>query len=416
MLLHTEVSPHPHPSQTHVVMANMEMHEERIPIRDIIEEYSDDGNGPVIGMGGRLNIRPPYQREYLYSGNSEFKESLIQSIYLGRPISLFYFAKTDHADYDYELLDGQQRIITICKFIAPSPKQFAVSLRKYDEPQYWEGLEPEERERILDYNLLVHVCDGDSHELMEWFQTINTGAKELSPQEIRNSLYNGSWVTNAKYYFTKKGNQATRCGRYMSGQRERQHHLEKVLQWKVGSTKDAKIRAYMAKHRQDPDAKALWGYFCEVEAWIERTFGIDLDESCYRSPMKHVNWGWLHAEFKDMEFDPKEIAEKVAHLFKCDSKEISHKGIYPFVLTGDEKHLNRRQFNHAQRQAAYVRQDGRCAITDEPFPIEEMEADHIKPWSEGGKTDDENCQMICRAAHQKKTANQMRDLRASSGH
>jgi len=130
--------------------------------------------------------------------------------------------------------------------------------------------------------------------------------------------------------------------------------------------------------------------------------------------MEQVDWGWLYAEFKDNDLNPKEIAEKVEYLFKCDSKEIKQKGIYPFVLTGEEKYLNRRQFTPQQRLAAYERQRGRCAITGKEFPIEEMEADHIKPWSEGGKTDDDNCQMICKTAHHKKTADQIRALWASS--
>ena len=391
----------------------MNIHEHKIPICDIIEGYCDNDNGQVVGMGGMLNIRPPYQREYIYSGNSKFKESLIQSIYLDRPISLIYFAKSDHADYDYELLDGQQRIITICKFIVD--RSFAVSIRK-DEPQYWQGLTREDQERILNYKLHVHVCEGDSHDLMEWFQTINTGAKELSPQEIRNSIYNGTWVTNAKYYFTKKGNQANMCNKYISGKRERQEHLEKILQWKVGSAQDAQIRAYMAKHRREPDAKALWQYFRDVYDWIERTFGVDIDANCWRKPMRQVDWGWLYSEFAEIEFDSQEIIAKVDHLFKCDSKEISHKGIYIFVLAGEEKYLNLRAFKPEQRLAAYERQGGKCAITERELPIEEMEADHIKPWSEGGKTDDDNCQMVCRAAHQKKTAKQIRELWASSRH
>jgi len=130
--------------------------------------------------------------------------------------------------------------------------------------------------------------------------------------------------------------------------------------------------------------------------------------------MKQVDWGFLYAEFKDVNFNPTEIAEKVAHLFKCDSKEISQKGIYPFVLTGEEKYLSRRQFKPEQRLAAYERQGGICVITGEEFSMDAMEADHIKPWSEGGKTDDDNCQMICKAAHQKKTAAQIRDLWASA--
>ena len=390
----------------------MEIHEHKITIRDIIDGYRDDGDGHVTGYGGMLNIRPPYQREYIYDGKKDFQEALIQSVYFGRPVNLIYFAKAESSEYDYELLDGQQRIITICRFI--KGRRFSITLPD-GEIQYWQGLEGKDQERILDYELHVHVCEGEADELMRWFQTINTGAKELSNQELRNSIYNGPWVTNAKFYFTKKGGQAEKCKKFMSGKRERQDHLERILQWKTGSSRDQIIRDYMARHRTDHSAKPLWKYFLAVSNWIERTFNINGNPSCYRSTMKQVDWGWLYAEFKDVEFDPREIAEKVAHLFQCDSKEISQKGIYAFVLTGEEKHLSLRSFNPEQRRAAYERQGGLCAITRKPFPIEEMEADHIKPWSEGGKTDDENCQMVCRAAHRKKTADQMRSLWASSG-
>ena len=388
----------------------MEIHEHKITIRDMIDGYHDDGDGHVVGLGGMLNIRPPYQREYIYDGKKDFQEALILSVFHNRPVNLIYFAKAEDSTYDYELLDGQQRIITICRFIVK--RQFSITLPD-GEIQYWQGLAAIDKKRIKDYELHVHVCEGDASELMRWFQTINTGAKELSNQELRNSIYNGPWVTNAKFWFTSKGGQAEKCKPYMSGRRDRQDHLERVLQWKTGSTKDQDIRDYMAKHRQDENAKPLWNYFLSVRTWIERIFCIDVDASCYRTPMKQVDWGKLYAEFKDIEFDPKEIAEKVAHLFKCDSKEINQKGIYPFVLTGEEKYLNLRSFKPQHRLAAYERQNGLCAITNKPFPIEEMEADHIKPWSEGGKTDDDNCQMICKGAHHKKTAEQMRALWAS---
>ncbi len=389
----------------------MKIYEHKIPIKEIIEGYHDDDDGQVIGYRGMLNIRPPYQREYIYDGKKGFQEALIQSIYYDRPVNLIYFAKAENSAYDYELLDGQQRIITICKFIIN--REFVISTSD-KELQYWQGLSEIDQQRILNYQLHVHVCEGNANELMHWFQTINTGAKELSDQELRNSIYNGPWVTDAKRYFTKKGGQAVKCGRYMSGKRDRQEHLERILQWKVGSTKDVKIREYMAEHRTDLSAKPLWEYFETIYKWIERIFKVDADASCYRITMKHVDWGSLFAQFKDADFDPKEIAEKVESLFKCDPKEIQQKGIYPFVLTGDEKYLNPRQFTPEQRLAAYTRQSGICAETKKEFPIEEMEADHIKPWSEGGKTDDDNCQMICKSAHHKKTADQIQNLWASS--
>ncbi|MCY4002024.1 MAG: DUF262 domain-containing protein [Bacteroidetes bacterium] len=391
----------------------MDIHEHKISIGDIIEGYWDNEDGQVIGYGGMLNIRPPYQREYIYDGKKDFQEALIQSIYHDRPVNLIYFAKAEKSEYDYELLDGQQRIITICKFIVN--REFSVHIGDGDT-QYWHGLHETDRQRILDYKLHVHVCEGNANELMRWFQTINTGAKELSNQELRNSIYNGPWVTDAKRYFTKKGGQAVMCGRYMSGKRERQDHLERILIWRIGSSNDDDIREYMAKHRKEQSAEHLWNYFNNMYEWIETTFNISMNSKNYRSKMKSVDWGSLYREFKDEEFDPVEVAEKVTNLFKCDPKEVNQIGIYSFVLSGDEKFLHRRAFTSEQRQAAYDRQEGICAITDKELPIEEMEADHIKPWSEGGKTDDENCQMICKSAHHKKTAEQIRDLWASTKH
>ena len=362
-----------------------------LTIKEIIQGYHDDDDGQIVGYGGRLNIRPSYQREYIHDDNLGFKEALIQSIYHERPANLIYFAQSASSQYDYELLDGQQRIITICKFIMNS--EFAVNIH-HGVPNYWQGLSNKEQDRILNYSLHIYVCEGDSDELMRWFKTINTGAEKLSDQELRNSIYNGPWVTDAKKYFTKKGGQEERCKKYMTGKRERQEHLERILQWRVGSTKDSEIRKYMSEHRANESAEPLWNYFLAVYDWIERTFGIKVNSKRYRSTMKQVDWGWLYAEFKDRDFDPKEITEKVDRLFKCGSKEISQKGIYPLVLTGEEKYMSLRAFTVEQRRAAYERQGGKCAITGDPFPIEEMEADHIKPWSEGGKTDDENCHQI----------------------
>ena len=389
----------------------MKIHEHKITIRDIIDGYDNDESGQVTGLGGMLNIRPPYQREYIYDGKQDFQEALMQSIYHDRPVNLIYFAKAENSEYDYELLDGQQRIITICKFIVN--REFSVSIGD-GQTQYWHGLDKEDRERILDYQLHVHVCEGNANELMRWFQTINTGAKELSNQELRISIYNGPWVTDAKRYFTKKGGQTVMCGRYMSGKRERQDHLERILIWRTGSNQDSTIRQYMAKHRHERSAKHLWDYFKGIYEWIEDTFNVSKNAKNYRTKMKSVDWGSLYCEFKDKDFDPIEVAEKVTNLFKCDPKEVNQAGIYPFVLSGDEKYLNRRAFTAEERQSAYDRQEGVCAITNKELSIEEMEADHIKPWSEGGKTDADNCQMICKAAHHKKTAEQIRSLWASS--
>ncbi|MXX96950.1 MAG: DUF262 domain-containing protein [Rhodothermaceae bacterium] len=364
----------------------MEIHEHKIAIGDMIEGYHDDGDGQVIGYAGLLNIRPPYQREYIYDGRKDFQENLIRSIYFDRPVNLIYFAKAEDSAYDYELLDGQQRIITICKFI--KERKFAITLAG-GEIQYWQGLSAKDQRRSLEYKLHVHVCEGDADELMRWFKTINTGAKELSDQELRNSIYNGPWVTDAKHYFTKKGGQAELCKTYMGGRRDRQDHLERILQWVTGSARDHDIRSYMAKRKKDKDAKRLWTYFREVKGWIDRLF------NAHRA-MKQVNWGVLHRKYGDREYDA-EHTRTVATKLMNDDEVQKKSGVYEYVLGGQvtESLLNLRTFDDKVKFKVYAKQDGKCNRCGAEIKKHEAHADHIKPWSKGGKTDEENCQVLC---------------------
>ncbi len=364
----------------------MEIHEHKIAIRDIVEGYHDDGNGHVIGYAGLLNIRPPYQREYIYDGKKDFQENLMSSVYYGRPVNLIYFAKAEDSEYDYELLDGQQRIVTICKFI--KERKFSITLSD-EEIEYWQGLSVKDQDRILDYQLHVHVCEGGADELMRWFKTINTGAKELSDQELRNSIYNGPWVTNAKYYFTKKGGQEEKCKTYMRGKRNRQEHLERILQWKTGSSRDRDIRDYMAKHKKDENAKPLWNYFGEVKNWIDSLFNP-------HQAMKQVNWGVLHREYGNREHDT-DYTRTVATKLINDDEVQKKSGVYEYVLGGEitKSLLNLRTFDDKVKFKIYARQEGKCNLCGAEIKKHEAHADHIKPWSKGGKTDEENCQVLC---------------------
>ena len=78
-------------------------------------------------------------------------------------------------------------------------------------------------------------------------------------------------------------------------------------------------------------------------------------------------------------------------------------GIYTYLITGDEKYLNIRSFTDNQKREAYERQQGICPICKNHFEITEMEGDHITPWHEGGKTDSDNLQMLCRDCNRRKS-------------
>ncbi len=181
-------------------------------------------------------------------------------------------------------------------------------------------------------------------------------------------------------------------GQLVSGSPIRQEYLETALSW----INDGKIENYMAKQQHVKNADQLWQYFQDVIAWVRNTF------TNYRKEMKDVAWGKLYNENKDRKFDSKKLEKEIAKLME-DEDVTNKKGIYSYILTREEKHLNIRAFRPNQKREAYERQQGICVVCKEHFEIEEMEADHITPWHEGGKTTEENCQMLCKDDNRRKS-------------
>jgi hypothetical protein len=240
---------------------------------------------------------------------------------------------------------------------------------------------------------MVYFCSGTDSERLDWFKTINIAGEKLFDQELRNAVYSGPWVTDAKRYFSKTGCPAHGiAGDYLSGSAIRQDYLETAIKW---ISKDA-VEQYMAVHQNEPNANELWLYFQNVISWVKAVFPK------YRKEMKGLPWGFYFNEFKNQKFDSKKIEEEITALMQ-DEDVTSKKGIYEYILTRKEKHLNIRAFSDNQRREAYERQKGICPVCKEHFDILEMEADHITPWHEGGKTEEVNCQMLCRDDNRRKS-------------
>jgi len=279
-------------------------------------------------------------------------------------------------DGGFELIDGQQRTISLCQYVEGD---FSVGGR------YFYNLQDDEQDQILDYELAIYRCTGTNSEKLEWFQTINIAGEKLTPQELRNAIFHGSWVSDSKRHFSKTGCPAyTMAGDYLAGSAIRQEYLQTVIGWISGGA----IDDYMGLHQHDPNATELWDYFVQVIDWVKATFPR------YRSDMKGVAWGELYNRFGHDGLDPADLETRVAALMADDEVE-RKKGIYTYVLTGEEKWLNLRQFRSSEKRSAYERQKGVCPVCNETFPFEGMEADHKKPWRVGGKTTPENCQMLC---------------------
>ena len=295
---------------------------------------------------------------------------------------MMYWAVRD--DGNFEIIDGQQRTISIAQYVEGD---FSFDGR------YFENLQKNEKEKFLNYKLTVYFCSGTDSERLEWFEIINIAGVKLSDQELKNAVYSGSWVSDAKRYFSKRGCVAYQIGsRYLSGKMIRQEYLETAIKW----ISDGDIKEYMGKHQHDPNASALWKYFESVINWVEATF------TKYRKEMKGVSFGDLYAEFKDVEFDIDKLEKEISELME-DEDVKNKKGIYSYVLNRKEKYLNIRAFTKKQRREAYEKQKGICVKCQEYFDIDDMEADHITPWHEGGKTIAKNCQMLCKDCNRRKS-------------
>ena len=352
----------------------------KITVRELTNGYEDNEEGGVIGFGGKLDIRPPYQREFIYKDRQ--RDAVIDTITKEFPLNVMYWAVRENGNF--EVIDGQQRTISISQFVEGD---FAFNNR------YFHNLQDDEKEQILNYKLMVYLCSGTDSEKLEWFKTINIAGEKLTDQELRNAVYSGSWVSDAKRYFSKNGCPAYGMGSdYLNGSPIRQDYFETTIKWKS----DNSIEHYMAKNQNEPNANELWLYFQSVINWVKIVFPN------YRREMKGIDWGFLYNKYKDQKFDSKKLEEQITELM-LDEDVQNKKGIYSYVLTGKEKYLNIRAFSDKQKRESYEKQKGVCVECKEHFEIEEMEADHITPWHEGGKTIAENCQMLCREDNRRKS-------------
>lgn len=352
----------------------MKIELKEMTIGDLTEDYEDNEEGGVVGYAGQLDIRPPYQREFIYKDKQ--RDAVIETVFKGFPLNVMYWAVRDEGGY--EVIDGQQRTISICQYVAGD---FAYKGR------YFYNLQPDEKDLVRNYNLMVYLCSGTDSEKLDWFQTINIAGAQLTNQELRNAVYSGPWVTDAKRYFSKIGCPAYGIGsKYVAGELNRQAYLETAIKW----INNGDIEGYMARHQHKPNANELWLYFQAVIAWVQATFPT------YRSEMKSVAWGDLYNEFKDKPIDSAWLDGEVTKLM-ADEDVVRKKGIYPYLLDGKEKHLSIRAFSPAMRREAYERQGGICPECGDGthYELEAMEADHVTPWHLGGKTSAENCQMLC---------------------
>jgi hypothetical protein len=351
-----------------------------ITVAELAQNYKDDNEGGVFGYNGRLDIRPPYQREFVYKDDK--RNAVLETAFRGFPLNVMYWATRD--DGTFEVIDGQQRTISICQYVN---KIFSVG------GLYFQNLPSDVQQRLLDYKLTIYQCSGTDSEKLDWFRTINIAGERLTDQELRNAVYSGPWVSDAKRYFSRTGGAAYGLGGdYLNGTANRQDYLETVIDW----ISNGQIEDYMGKHQHDTNALPLWEYFQGVIDWVQQTFPK------YRREMKGLDWGGMHRSHGQKTLDPVALGKQVDDLM-ADYEVVKKSGIYEYVLTGDESCLNLRTFSEKQKREMYDKQGGICPVCKAHFDISDMEADHIDPWHSGGKTEIDNGQMLCRKDNRRKS-------------
>lgn len=370
----------------------LKIEQKEVTIGEITKGYINNDEQGVRGYDGLLDIRPPYQREFIY--NEKEQQAVIATVLNGYPLNVMYWVKrSNDAECPYEVMDGQQRTLSLCEYVAG---KFA-----YDFKNFFN--QPEDiRKRILNYPLTIYVCEGEASEKLEWFKTINIAGKPLNDQEIHNAIYAGPFVSDAKRHFSK-----TNCGAYrlgkdlVNGSTIRQDFLKKALEWMADhETRNGKTQTlvgYMAEHQHDPNANNLWSYFQNVLNWAITNFNMKK----FRKIMKGLDWAKYYDIFHEQTLDVKGIEQKISELVGDDEIQ-KQQGIIPYVLTGDEHYLDLRAFPDKIKIAVWEMQQHKCAVCGNEFDIALMEGDHITPWKDGGRTTIENCQMLCRECNRRK--------------
>lgn len=364
-----------------------------------------EGKG-LYGLAGTLTIQPEYQRNYIY-GDGKRDVAVIDSLLKGYPLGLIYFNVVDPATGALEVLDGQQRITSVGRFVTG---RFAIEHNGRE--QTFGSLPKELQDRITSSKLLVYHCQGTEPEIKEWFETINIAGVPLNKQELLNAIYSGPFVTATKAVYSNSNNAAMQKWRsYVKGDPKRQEILATALKW-ISDNHGIDIDGYLAAHRHDPGCAQLQVYFDEVISWIDQVFTRSPD-----AEMRGIEWNRLYEGYHGYHFNPAAVDARIDEL-RGDEAVKNHRGIYEYVLAElspgvnpDRKLLDVRLFDSGIKKQAYARQTAaakaastsNCSVcanvknanSTRIYPIKEMEADHVSAWSRGGASDLVNCEMLC---------------------
>lgn len=398
-----------------------EIKTKKIRLEDLAKGFvdtSDDEDGSVTTMDGQVNLRPSYQRNYVHEGFQDvWVHELVRSIANGMPINPVYFGIAENG---YEVIDGQQRCITCAALLNGDVTIFWQDENGVKHNTLFNGLPDGIKETIKNYELQVNVCEGTEEQRLNWFQVINQKASTLEDQELRNATYHGPFVEALKKAFVWKKSPILAKGNIYNPElyimsnkdtRIRQGFVELALEWisyyewkngkNTGEDSDQRIRNYMGVHKNDNNADEVVAHYKKVIDWARDVFHKEyIEQKC----AKNVEWGRLYAEYGNASIDKEYVNREADRLFS-DEEVKANSAVFEYVLMGcplDKKNmLSLRAFQNNEKLKLYRLQNGIDPIDGKPYPIEEMQAHHIDPWENGGKTEIENGVLISKENHTK---------------
>ena len=357
-----------------------------ITIKELLEGFvynEYEGKG-LFGLNGKLVIQPEFQRNYIYADGKK-DVAVIDSVLKGYPIGLIYFNKNGDM---LEVLDGQQRITSLGRYVTG---RFPI-LDDTGMQQYFSALPQDKKDKLLNTKLTIYICEGTESEIKQWFKTINIVGIPLNEQELLNAVYSGPFVTKAKEEFSNSQNSnIQKWSAYVAGNVLRQDFLHVALDW----VSKGHIDTYMSAHRFDNDINELKTYFTTVIDWINAVF-IDVE-----SEMRGLEWGELYEKYHSNSYDPNAVHAEVDKLYS-DLFVKNRRGVFEYILGGcvDTKLLDIRIFDDVTKRTKYNQQTadaqakgesncplcalGHDANKTRSYKLNEMDADHVTAWSNGG--------------------------------
>lgn len=405
----------------------MKIIQQKVKLGEIVKGFNKSqytaSKNDIYCFDGKLNCRPAYQRNYVYKGKE--KAAVINTIMKGYesrsqfPLSIMYWALKE--DGKYELLDGQQRILSICLF------RWGEAVNIDGKPIQWGSFEQSEKDWFNNYELDVYICVDDQDDihrfeadLKDWFQVINTNGMQLTEQEKRNAIYYGPWLSDAKRLFSNDTSELFKEGKrsekYIITPKKddfnRQLFLEKVLGWRAKSL-NTTIDGYMSSERDKANARDLDTYYNDVLYWVEEMFPE------YHEILKRDDWGTLYNEYYGKVTLDVDERKRLLKELMDDIDVVKKNLIVKYILSNKTTKLEIRGFDDSIRERTHALQGGECplCINEQAlYPekeiktkhkLKEMEADHVIPWAKGGHTVESNCCMLCGRHNKQKSADEI---------